>query len=131
MPVNLLLFAEVSILFTFTKVSVITNPLKQDWFKSALSRFRAVALTEGISFLVLLLIAMPLKYLAGFPDAVKVVGWAHGVLFIAYLITLAHVTIIESWSFLRVVLAFIASLIPFGTFILDKQLNKEEKAVIK
>ena len=47
--------------------------------------FRKVAIAEGISFLVLLLIAMPLKYLANIPQPVTYVGWAHGVLFVAFL----------------------------------------------
>ncbi|WP_234734421.1 DUF3817 domain-containing protein [Tellurirhabdus bombi] len=96
-------------------------------FKSSLASFRSVALLEGISFLVLLGIAMPLKYFAGIPQVVKVVGWAHGVLFVAYILTLVSVTIERRWSFGRVVVAFIASLIPFGTFWLDAKLKREEQ----
>jgi len=91
----------------------------------ALSRFRLVALLEGISFLLLLFIAMPLKYLAGQPLAVKYVGWAHGALFVAYVLTLLVVWVDRRWSFGRVVLAFVMSLIPFGTFWLDRRLKQE------
>jgi integral membrane protein len=98
-------------------------------FKSSLASFRSVALLEGISFLVLLGIAMPLKYYAGMPQAVKVVGWAHGVLFVAYILTLVSVTIERRWSFGRVVIAFIASLVPFGTFWLDAKLKREEQNI--
>jgi integral membrane protein len=93
--------------------------------KTALGRFRLVALYEGISFLVLLGIAMPLKYFAGFPEGVKVVGMLHGVLFVLYLLTLIHVTLANRWSFLRVIGAFIASLLPFGTFVLDARLRRQ------
>ncbi|WP_206512960.1 DUF3817 domain-containing protein [Larkinella soli] len=95
---------------------------------TSLGRFRLVAVLEGISYLVLLGIAMPLKYLAGWPQAVKVVGWAHGVLFVAYLVTLLAVWVGRRWSFGRVVVAFLASLIPFGTFWLDRKLKQEEQA---
>ena len=52
------------------------------------SRFRLISFIEGISFLILVFIAMPLKYLAGIPLAVKIVGMAHGVLFILFFIAL-------------------------------------------
>jgi integral membrane protein len=99
--------------------------------KTPLSRFRFIGILEGISYLVLLGIAMPLKYWAGWPLAVKYVGWAHGVLFMAYIITLIAVAFDRRWSFIRVVVAFVASLVPFGTFWLEGRLkNEEEKAVL-
>jgi integral membrane protein len=94
-------------------------------FKTALGRFRMVGLYEGISFLVLLCIAMPLKYYAGFPQAVKVVGMLHGILFVLYILALAHVTLANRWSFVRVIGAIIASLLPFGTFVLDARLRRQ------
>lgn len=97
--------------------------------RDSLSRFRLVALLEGISFLVLLFIAMPLKYMADIPEAVKVVGWLHGVLFVAYIFALISVSLDRSWSFGKVVLAFVASLIPFGTFWLDARLKREAAGV--
>jgi integral membrane protein len=66
--------------------------------------------------LVLLLIAMPLKYLADMPIFVRVVGMAHGILFLAYLALLAQVSIEHRWPKSRIALAFIASLVPFGPF---------------
>jgi integral membrane protein len=93
-----------------------------------LSRFRAVAIAEGISFLVLLGIAMPLKYLADFPLGVTVVGWAHGVLFVAYLAIAFEVKMALNKNFWWYVKAFIASILPFGTFILEKQMRKEATA---
>jgi integral membrane protein len=91
-----------------------------------LGRFRLIALLEGISYLILVGIAMPLKYLAGQPLAVKYVGWAHGVLFVLFCLALLHVWVNRRWSFLKAAMAFIASLVPFGTFVLDRTLVQEE-----
>lgn len=95
--------------------------------KKTLNSFRKIAVAEGWSFIVLLFIAMPLKHLAGFPMAVKVVGWLHGVLFVAYIFILIQAAIACSWKFTKMLWAFAASLIPFGTFVLDKQLKQELK----
>jgi integral membrane protein len=86
--------------------------------------FKRVAVAEGISFLVLLLIAMPLKYLAGIPQPVTIVGWAHGVLFVAFLILAYEVKVALNKSFLWLMKAFAASVIPFGPFVLKKDLEK-------
>src|SRR5688572_8570934 len=94
---------------------------------TSLGRFRLIALLEGISFLVLLFIAMPIKYLAGAPLMVKYVGWAHGALFILFLLALIPVTIERSWSWKNVGWSFLASLIPFGTFVLDAKLLRKEQ----
>lgn len=90
--------------------------------------FRIISLAEGVSLLTLLFIAMPLKYLMGIPEAVKAVGWIHGILFIVYVVVLVLVEIWYRWSLLLFLGAFIASLIPFGTFILDKELRKRQAA---
>lgn len=95
-------------------------------FNTTLNRFRSVAVMEGISFLVLLFIAMPLKYMADWPWAVKYVGWAHGLLFMAYMVLLLQCAVELNWKFKRIAWAFVASLLPFGTFVLDKQLAREE-----
>ncbi|AKJ07640.1 integral membrane protein [Archangium gephyra] len=92
-----------------------------------LSRFRAIALLEGLSFVLLLFIAMPLKYLAGIPLGVKMVGWAHGMLFVLYLLLLVEVAVVHRWPLVRILGAFIASLLPFGTFVLDARLRREEQ----
>jgi len=86
--------------------------------------FRKVAIIEGISYLVLLLIAMPLKYLADIPQLVTVVGWAHGVLFVGYLLLALEAKSALNKNFVWLVKAFIASIIPLGTFVLDKQMEK-------
>ena len=91
-----------------------------------MGRFRAIALIEGISDLMLLGVAMPLKYFAGFPGAVLAVGWTHGVLFVLYLAALAEVGFSRRWRLVRILGAFVASLIPFGTFVLDAHLRRDE-----
>lgn len=90
-----------------------------------LNRLRLVGFLEGISYLLLLGIAMPLKYYAGLPMAVKVTGWVHGVLFIAYIYALIQVYFENNWSLKKVFIAFIASLLPFGTFYLEPKWKKE------
>jgi integral membrane protein len=92
--------------------------------------FRKIGIAEGISFLVLLLIAMPLKYLAGFPLAVMIAGSIHGILFIAFIILAWEVRGDLHKNFSWFARAFLASLLPFGTFVLDKRLQKEEQALI-
>ncbi|HEY9405397.1 MAG TPA: DUF3817 domain-containing protein [Pyrinomonadaceae bacterium] len=96
--------------------------------RTAIGRLRAIAFIEGISFLLLLGVAMPLKYFAGIPAAVKTAGWIHGVLFMLYLFSVAEVTIRRRWPFARTFGALVASLIPFGTFALDSRLRREERA---
>lgn len=98
--------------------------------KTDIGRFRLVAISEGISFIVLMFIAMPLKYIAGMPQPVTYVGWVHGLLFVLYILALITVKITLNWNFKKTFVAFIASLLPFGTFILDKSLKKEEQAFL-
>ncbi len=94
---------------------------------TTLGRFRIIATLEGISFLFLLFVAMPLKYAAGYPLAVKYTGWVHGVLFVQYLIFLFMVWSEYQWTLWQIVKAFLASLIPFGTFCMDREWKKGEK----
>jgi integral membrane protein len=94
----------------------------------SLNRLRLVGFLEGVSFLVLLGIAMPLKYLADIPEAVRIVGWGHGLLFILFVAAVAHTTFTIGWPFKRVAGALLASLLPFGTFVLDRQLRRDLEA---
>lgn len=93
---------------------------------SKVGRLRLVGLFEGISYLVLLFIAMPLKYMAGEPVYVKVVGMAHGLLFIWFVIALYEAAKEQNWKMGFSTYAFICSLLPFGTFFLDKKLKNPE-----
>ena len=91
-----------------------------------MKNFRLIALLEGISFLTLLGICMPLKYIAHMPMAVKINGWIHGVLFILYLIFLAQVRAQYKWSNKLSAAAFLAALLPFGTFVLNAKVLKKQ-----
>ena len=90
--------------------------------------FRKIAFAEGISFLVLLFVAMPLKYFAGMPLAVTIVGGLHGILFIAFGIIAWEVRGDYKKDFKWLGKAFLASVLPFGTIVMDKQWKKEEMA---
>ncbi|MCW3120163.1 MAG: hypothetical protein JWM28_4245 [Chitinophagaceae bacterium] len=92
--------------------------------------FRKTALAEGVSFLVLLLIAMPLKYLANQPKAVSITGMLHGILFITFIILAFEVKNTYNKSMAWFAKSLLASLLPFGTFIMDKQWRKEERLSI-
>lgn len=88
---------------------------------STIRRFRWVAILEGISFLVLLFIAMPLKYWADAPAMVTYIGWVHGILFIAYVILAIPMFTRVKWPKDRVYGVGIAPLLPFGTFVLERR----------
>jgi integral membrane protein len=96
-------------------------------FKTAIGRLRIIAFLEGISFLILLFIAMPLKYFMHQPLAVRHVGMAHGVLFLLFLVAVLNVMIVKKWSIVKGLIAVAASLLPFGTFVLDAKMLREEK----
>lgn len=85
----------------------------------SLTRFRVVAIGEGISYVVLVFIGMPLKYLADKPMTVEVVGWIHGLLFIAYVLLGVAAAADRNWTKRFMAGAFVAALIPGGTFYLD------------
>lgn len=96
---------------------------------TVLKNFRIIAFTEGVSYLVLLFVAMPLKYMLHIPEPVKYFGWLHGVLFVVYSILLLQAFIVLKWSFIKTLVAFIVSFIPFGTFWLEGKLKKEKAAL--
>ncbi len=91
--------------------------------KDTFSRFRLISFIEGISFLILIFIAMPLKYMAGIPLAVKIVGMAHGILFILFIIALFMAANRYKWKVLTFQL-FVYSLIPFGFILIEKAIMK-------
>lgn len=83
--------------------------------------FRGISLLEGLSLLVLLFIAMPLKYIWGNPEYVRVVGMAHGLLFVAYILFAIMTKFELNWKVKTLLIVFAASVIPFGTFYIDKK----------
>ncbi|SDD02939.1 integral membrane protein [Paenibacillus sp. UNCCL117] len=93
--------------------------------KYALQSFRVISFLEGISFLVLLLIAMPLKYMADKPEAVSVTGSIHGFLFGIYLIAVVAMAILFRWKLIRISGAVLAAFLPFGPFVLDRRIKHD------
>ena len=91
--------------------------------KNSVSFLRSVALFEALSYLVLLFIAMPLKYAMGMPLAVKIAGSVHGGLFVVFCFALWRVLMNTSWPFSRAVLVFIASLLPVVPFFIDRRMR--------
>ncbi|NOQ72749.1 MAG: DUF3817 domain-containing protein [Crocinitomix sp.] len=91
-------------------------------FKNNLGLLRIIGLLEGISFLVLMGIAMPLKYIWNMPQFIYSTGMAHGLLFVLYIFFVLLVGYQLKWSFTKMFWALLASLLPFGTFVADKKL---------
>lgn len=91
-----------------------------------LGRLRITGLLEGLSWLLLLFVAMPLKYIAGKPETVRYVGWVHGLLFILYLVLLLSVWSQKKWKLKTLLIGGVAALLPFGTWVFDSQLKKYE-----
>jgi len=83
--------------------------------------FRLITLLEGISYLLLLFVAVPLKYLMGDESYVKLLGMPHGVLFIAYIILSFVMRKKMNWNTTSFIIILLASIIPFGTFYVDKK----------
>jgi len=90
---------------------------------------RKIGIAEGASFLILLLIAMPLKYKFGMPEAVKYAGSVHGFLFVAYVGLAYYAKEVYNWPFKRFLLAFVSAWLPLGTFFFDGRLKIEEKRI--
>jgi integral membrane protein len=93
---------------------------------NSVKKFGLINTVEGYSYLVLLFIAMPLKYIFHYEIAVKIVGMTHGILFILFLVLLIEAWKNTKWAFSETLLFFIASLIPFGTFYTKKRIKSYE-----
>lgn len=94
-------------------------------YQTPLGRLRIIGFIEGISYLLLLGVAMPMKYLMDQAWAVTVVGSAHGFLWVLFLISVAECMIRRGRSIVWGLIAFIASIVPLGTFWLDRRLKAE------
>lgn len=88
--------------------------------------FRRVAFVEGVTTLALFFVAMPIKYLLGNPEPVRVTGWLHGVAFIAYVVMMALAVRGRGWSPVDIARTFAAALVPFGTFANDAFLKQRQ-----
>lgn len=95
--------------------------------KTQIGRLRAVGMLEGLSFIILLGIAMPLKYMMDMPMAVRIVGTAHGILFVAFCYVLLQTMISRGWSIMKAAGVFAAAVVPFGPFLIDGRLKREDE----
>lgn len=93
-----------------------------------MGRLRLLGFFEGLSLLILLFIAMPLKYWFDSPAMTQSVGQAHGILFILFVVNTIIVSVVYNWKFTHVTWkVLLACVVPFGTFYVDKKiLSKEE-----
>ena len=91
-----------------------------DLLKTPLGHLRIITFAEGISYLVLLFVAMPLKYFAGYPSAVRSFGMIHGVLFVIFVLYVVICLIKYRWGISKAAIIFVASLIPFANFYVDR-----------
>jgi len=92
-----------------------------------MNKLRIIGFLEGISFLILLFIAMPLKYFYDFPLAVKIIGPIHGILFIAFASSALAAKLERNWPKSKLLLIYFAAIIPFGPFIFDKKIFKSDQ----
>jgi integral membrane protein len=90
-----------------------------------LTLFRTVAILEGISYLLLFAVGMPLKYWGEIPEPNIYIGYTHGFLFLAYVVLAVLLTMEGLWGYKKFLWIFIASLLPFGTFYLDEYYLKK------
>lgn len=90
--------------------------------------FRVTALLEGVSYLLLLFIAVPIKYVYEDPQYVKILGMPHGVLFMAYVIIALFIMAYMKWNLKTLGIVLLASIIPFGTFYIEKNYLKTANA---
>lgn len=97
-----------------------------DLLKTTIGRLRIIGFVEGVSFIVLLFIAMPLKYVLGMPEMVKQVGMMHGLLFVLYVMAVVIAKVEKDWSFSKMGVALLVSFIPFGTFWADSKIFRAD-----
>lgn len=86
--------------------------------------FKIIALLEGLSLLILIFVAMPMKYIYEMPQMVRTVGMAHGILFIVYIILASMLKMEKDWPMKKYLMICLASVIPFGTFYIEKKYLK-------
>ena len=86
-----------------------------------LKAFRITSYLEGISYLLILFVTMPLKYIWDMPEANQVIGMAHGILFLLYIALAVYVKQILNWNLKTFLIVLLCSIIPFGTFWMDKK----------
>ncbi len=100
----------------------------KDLFTTTLGRFRLVAILEGISVVLLFGVAMPLKYGFDIPGPTRIIGGIHGALVVIYMFALISAWLTQSWPFKKAIWAFVASIVPLGTFYFEYKIRDEVPA---
>ncbi|MCU0325367.1 MAG: DUF3817 domain-containing protein [Spirosomaceae bacterium] len=94
--------------------------------KTNLSRLRIIGFLEGVSLLILIFVAVPIKYWAGNPSLVKAIGPIHGALFLLFVFSAISTGVEQKWSFKEITWkVLLACLIPFGTFYIDYKILRK------
>jgi integral membrane protein len=104
-----------------------TVPKPDSLAATMIRQLRVLGMIEGISFLLLLGVAMPLKYLAGMPQAVRFVGLIHGLLWVLYVGAAIWTGVSLHWPLRRTLRVMVASVLPAGPFLIDGWLRKQER----
>lgn len=94
----------------------------------ALLRYRVLAIVTGVMLVLLVFVAVPLRYLAHMHGPVAVIGTAHGFLFMVYLVTALDLGIRRRWSLVRLGLVMIAGTIPFASFVAERKVTREVRS---
>jgi integral membrane protein len=97
-------------------------------YRGPLLRYRVMAYVTGVMLVLLVLVAVPLKYAAHVPGPVAVIGTAHGFLFMLYLVTALDLGVRMRWNPVRLVLVMAAGTIPFMSFVAERSVTREVRA---
>jgi integral membrane protein len=92
---------------------------------SHLGRLRVIAWLEGWSLLLLMFVAMPVKYLLNVPEATQAIGMIHGILFVLFISATLVISVVQRWNLGRVFVVMASSFLPFGTFYVDRKILRK------
>lgn len=105
----------------FNKTLQSTLESKEKCTMNSIRFFRIISFLEGLSYILLLFVAVPMKYMAGEASLVKSLGMPHGILFVLYVFLALFIRSKMNWNFATTLLVLVASLLPFGTFYIDRK----------
>ena len=100
----------------------------QRGLSGAFLRYRILAYVTGVMLVLLVFVAIPLKYLAHHPGPVSVIGTAHGFLFMVYLVTAVDIGIRLRWPWLKLGLVMLAGTVPFASFVAERQAHQDVRS---
>ena len=106
---------------SFKKTLQSTLESKEKFTMNSIHFFRIISFLEGLSYILLLFLAVPMKYMAGEAGLVKSLGMPHGILFVLYVFLALFIRSKMNWNFANTLLVLVASLLPFGTFYIDRK----------